>query len=77
VKSPEQMAQERKAWAADLLIRAWRRVEICATAPAASDKAFDRVNTALVQAVAIAEEWGLDPKAVLEDAYPAEMRARE
>lgn len=77
MKSPEQMARERKAWAANLLIRAWRRVEICPTPPGVSDKAIDRVNTALVQAVAIAEEWGLDPKAVLEDAYPAEMRARE
>lgn len=67
-----QITRERKQWARWLLIVAWRRVELATSAPI-SEETKDVLDTALRDAVAIAEEWGLDPQKVLED----EQRARE
>jgi hypothetical protein len=50
VKSPGQMAQERKAWARALFVRALRRHELLRT---------DATTRALLDALALAEEWGV------------------
>lgn len=68
--SPKQLTSAHQEGAKELLVSAWRRVEICACGPV-SDRAAKAADRALRDAVAIATEWGLDPQAILEEAAPS------
>jgi hypothetical protein len=71
--SEKQYIRDRQAWARGLVIKAWRRVEFLADNTFVTDEMRDKADDLLRDACALAEEWGLDPQAVLE----ADERARK
>jgi hypothetical protein len=76
--TPENVYRQRKAWARDLLVRTWGRVEeLARIAAVVPDEVSGRADQAMREACAIAEEWGLDPRAIVQEASEAAMAARE
>jgi hypothetical protein len=75
--SSASITEERRTWARDLLVRAWRRVETLAgIAAVVPERVRDRADNALRDAVAIAEEWGLDPQAIVNEVAEAAAKDR-
>jgi len=70
--SPREIYATRKAWARGLLILSWGRVEALAAIQAVVPAEVRNVaDEALRDAVAIAEEWGVDCKEAIESAGAA------
>jgi hypothetical protein len=75
--SGAQIVLQRKAWARDVVILAWGRVEHLASISAVVPKEVcDLAAAALRDAVAIAEEWGLDPQEICDEVSAAAEKDR-
>jgi hypothetical protein len=68
VKSEAQITQERKAWARGLFVPALHRHDFIKDMPHVPQLVQDRVNEALLDGLAIAEEWGVIGEVVAEEA---------
>jgi len=73
VKSEAQIVLERKAWARGKVTVAWLKVSKGAEDPDLTPEQLDKLEAELRGAMAIAEEWAVNYKAVVED---VEQRAR-
>jgi hypothetical protein len=67
VKSEAQITLERKAWARGKLTVAWLKVSKAAKDPLMTAERLDEYDRELRDAMAIAEDWGVDYKTVVEE----------
>ena len=65
MRSEAQIAQERKAWARARLLTAWLKVSKAIESIDLTAEDLDVLDAELHEAVAIATEWGVDPRAVV------------
>lgn len=67
MKSEAQISLERKAWARGKLLTTWLFFSKGTEDPNLTPKKLEQLERDLFDARAIATEWGLDPRRVLEE----------
>lgn len=67
MKSEAQILLERKAWARARLLVAWLKISKAPEIPDLTAEQLDELDSELHEAMAIAAEWAIDPRAVLEE----------
>lgn len=67
MKSHRQIVRERQEWARGKLIRAWFTITKALESPNLTPEKFKALDEAMHHASAIATEWGLNPRDILEE----------
>lgn len=67
MKSEAQIALDRKAWARSKVTVAWLKVSKAAERPDLTAEQLDQLDEELRGAMAIAEEWSVDYKIIVEE----------
>jgi hypothetical protein len=71
MKSEAQITLERKAWARGRVLVAWLKASKAAGDPALTAAEFKQLEAEMDDAVAVGQEWGTDPRRIVEEAGAA------
>ncbi len=73
MKSQQQIIRERKAWARGKVTVAWLTVAKVVEDPSLTLEQLHEHDRAMRDAIAIAQEWTLDPDAIVDELTASEM----